>query len=180
MNNNKIMQWNVEDVKLWLKDNNFGVYSHKFEAHGINGLALLMLDEDDMKHLVENIGDRKNLYFNLKILKNNYSRESIIMNNQSLSYDAIDSIHKISGHVCEKCLKKIDNNFDLANDLITDASNLKSEKLKTFVSVFYLLFSSLWSTFMLTVVHDRVPDMQKYPPLPDIILGIFLSVYLGI
>ncbi len=46
----------------------------------------------------------------------------------------------------------------------------KSEKLKTFISLFYLFLASVWSAFMLTVVHDRVPDMAKYPPLPDLIL----------
>ena len=46
----------------------------------------------------------------------------------------------------------------------------KGEKRKTLVSMIYLFFIGMWTSFILTVVHDRVPDMQKYPPLPDLIL----------
>ena len=46
----------------------------------------------------------------------------------------------------------------------------RGEKRKTFLAVVYLFVTCLWTSFMLTVVHDRVPDMEKYPPLPDIIL----------
>lgn len=44
------------------------------------------------------------------------------------------------------------------------------EKRKTLVSMIYLFMIGLWTSFILTVVHNRVPDMAKYPPLPDLIL----------
>lgn len=35
----------------------------------------------------------------------------------------------------------------------------------------YGLFVSWLSAFVMVIVHDRVPDMERYPPLPDILLG---------
>ena len=44
------------------------------------------------------------------------------------------------------------------------------EKRKTAVAMIYLFLIGLWTSFVLTVVHDRVPDMHKHPPLPDLFL----------
>lgn len=41
---------------------------------------------------------------------------------------------------------------------------------KTLVALLYF-FSVTWITaFTMVIVHDRVPDMDKYPPLPDFVL----------
>ena len=48
--------------------------------------------------------------------------------------------------------------------------NLQPEFTKLLVSYVYM-FMVFWVTaFVMAVVHDRVPDMKKYPPLPDIVL----------
>ncbi len=74
---------------------------------------------------------------------------------------------------CENCLKKFDNspysNYSQVNMNIPIRC-YKGEKRKTLVSMIYLFVSGLWTSFILTVVHNRVPDMAKYPPLPDLIL----------
>ena len=44
------------------------------------------------------------------------------------------------------------------------------ETRKTLVAVLYFGFICLTKAFVQTIVHDRVPDMRKYPPLPDLIL----------
>ncbi len=73
---------------------------------------------------------------------------------------------------CENCLKKLDTSpysaFQANSD--TPIRCYRGEKRKTAVSMAYLFLIGLWTSFVLTVVHDRVPDMQKYPPLPDLIL----------
>lgn len=41
---------------------------------------------------------------------------------------------------------------------------------KALIAMGYL-FTVTWITaFVMVIVHDRVPDMKKYPPLPDIFL----------
>ena len=40
----------------------------------------------------------------------------------------------------------------------------------TGIAVMYGLFVSWLTAVVMTIVHDRVPDMNKYPLLPDIIL----------
>eukprot|EP00092_Neocalanus_flemingeri_P100210 GFUD01127975.1.p1 GENE.GFUD01127975.1~~GFUD01127975.1.p1 ORF type:complete len:471 (-),score=133.53 GFUD01127975.1:170-1582(-) len=50
------------------------------------------------------------------------------------------------------------------------ATKLNPERWKTAVAIMYALSVSWLTALTMTVVHDRVPDMNKYPPLPDIIL----------
>jgi hypothetical protein len=50
------------------------------------------------------------------------------------------------------------------------ATILNPERWKTAVAILYALSVSWLTALTMTVVHDRVPDMNKYPPLPDIIL----------
>jgi len=50
------------------------------------------------------------------------------------------------------------------------ATTLNPERWKTAVAIIYALSVSWLTALTMTVVHDRVPDMNKYPPLPDIIL----------
>lgn len=45
-----------------------------------------------------------------------------------------------------------------------------SELSRTMISMAYLWSSLLFTSFVMTLAHDRVPDMKTYPPLPDIVL----------
>ncbi|GMT33067.1 hypothetical protein PFISCL1PPCAC_24364 [Pristionchus fissidentatus] len=42
--------------------------------------------------------------------------------------------------------------------------------LKLAIAFSYCLLSLLITAFVMVLVHDRVPDMKMYPPLPDIVL----------
>jgi len=52
----------------------------------------------------------------------------------------------------------------------TFASPFPTERWKTALAIMYGMAVSWLTALVMTVVHDRVPDMNKYPPLPDIIL----------
>jgi len=46
----------------------------------------------------------------------------------------------------------------------------KPEIWKSVVAFLYFTFSTWITAIVMVIVHDRVPDMTKYPPLPDIFL----------
>nr|CAD7596773.1 unnamed protein product [Timema genevievae] len=47
---------------------------------------------------------------------------------------------------------------------------LRPEIWKTLIGLGYLFVVTWITAFVMVIVHDRVPDMKKYPPLPDIFL----------
>jgi len=49
-------------------------------------------------------------------------------------------------------------------------SQLKPERWKAILAFLYVLLVSWITAFVMVIVHDRVPDMETYPPLPDILL----------
>ncbi|XP_046391845.1 sphingomyelin synthase-related protein 1-like isoform X2 [Ischnura elegans] len=50
------------------------------------------------------------------------------------------------------------------------AKSLPPEVWKAVVAMAYLFIVTWITAFVMVIVHDRVPDMKKYPPLPDIFL----------
>jgi len=50
------------------------------------------------------------------------------------------------------------------------AKYVKQEVLKTLVALLYASFSLIICALIMTFVNDKVPDMETYPPLPDMFL----------
>ncbi|XP_035462346.2 sphingomyelin synthase-related protein 1 isoform X1 [Scophthalmus maximus] len=50
------------------------------------------------------------------------------------------------------------------------AGRLDPEVWKTILSSVYVFFVFGFTSFVMVIVHERVPDMRTYPPLPDIFL----------
>ena len=67
-----------------------------------------------------------------------------------------------STSVCFSCLNRQMRNF---------SQNLRPERWKTLLAFLYVLLVSWITAFVMVIVHDRVPDMERYPPLPDLLLG---------
>lgn len=59
---------------------------------------------------------------------------------------------------------------DFSDFGLCDTRVLDPELWKTLLSFIYVFAVFLLTAFVMVVVHDRVPDMQKYPPLPDFFL----------
>ncbi|MFH4976255.1 hypothetical protein AB6A40_002964 [Gnathostoma spinigerum] len=58
---------------------------------------------------------------------------------------------------------------DLIRKVESPDTNLKAF-IKLVIAFFYCTLSLLLTAFVMVLVHDRVPDMKTYPPLPDIVL----------
>lgn len=50
------------------------------------------------------------------------------------------------------------------------AGRLDPEVWKTVISSIYVFLVFGFTSFVMVIVHERVPDMRTYPPLPDIFL----------
>ncbi|XP_071455791.1 phosphatidylcholine:ceramide cholinephosphotransferase 2-like [Hetaerina americana] len=54
------------------------------------------------------------------------------------------------------------------------------EKWKTFIAFLFLVVNFILTTASLAVVHERVPDRDKYGPLPDVVLDHVSAVDWGL
>lgn len=66
-----ITKWKNEDVINYLKENNLGIYSHKFKEHNINGKDLLSLTSEELRidFDIRNLHNRKKLLRKISKLK---------------------------------------------------------------------------------------------------------------
>ena len=53
---------------------------------------------------------------------------------------------------------------------INKSKDLKVDYRKMFVAMIYAQLVLWLTSYTMVVVHDRVPDVVKYPPLPDLVL----------
>lgn len=54
------------------------------------------------------------------------------------------------------------------------------EKWKTFIAFLFLVINFILTTASLALVHERVPDRDKYGPLPDVVLDHITAVDWGL
>ena len=70
-----LSKWDVIKTTKWLSSIGYSDCIKCFQEHNINGRALLMLDENDMKEVIKhNVGQRKNVYHIIRIMQIRYNR----------------------------------------------------------------------------------------------------------
>ena len=176
-----VNQWTCKDVELWLKGNGFDDYIELFSnEHKIDGRALLVLNEDDLRNPpleLKILGDIKRLWIAISTLQQrNNPTTSLAMPTGSIGYvirnkiDQVDSLSRLMASSGKRRSRKFEDSDDERIDFIHPFSTI-SEKGRMFISLLYVSSAFFVTSFVAVfVVHDRVPDMKKYPPLPDIIL----------
>jgi hypothetical protein len=191
-------EWTCEDVGNWLSDEGFEKYSYFFSVeHSIDGAALLALTEDDLKQppiKLPVLGDIKRLMTKINKLKakdpdyvhtvkaNGVDVIDLIQKTQSggISFTSsasittsrvVDRVALSSPQVTTTIVQARPSSRPLVvSPTLQSCVYLDPELWKTLLSFVYVFAVFMLTAFVMVIVHDRVPDMQKYPPLPDLFL----------
>lgn len=167
------LDWSIADVQQWLQREGFGLHVvHVLcTENEINGKCLLALTEADftLEPLVKlPLRDRKLLYIAARLLQ----RE----NQPSLLQLGLVDLPPINLYSHHHHYTNKDSEYCDSERVSPPASEdgrspqLPPEIWKAFLSFCYVVFVTWITAFVMVIVHDRVPDMKKYPPLPDIFL----------
>ncbi|UJR20996.1 hypothetical protein I4U23_024096 [Adineta vaga] len=162
-----VASWTTADVERWLESLNLSNYINRLcKENGIDGLTLLLMREDDLKQSplsIERLCDIKKLWYHIRLLQCQQNDFYLPLNDQNTkqNHSSLSPSHLL-GTNNDSCSIHTEENVIV--------KTLKAEKRKTFVSFLYALMSGIWTSFIMVVVHNRVPNVQKYPPLPDLFL----------
>ncbi|ESO84792.1 hypothetical protein LOTGIDRAFT_221916 [Lottia gigantea] len=153
-----VKSWSCDDVGNWLKENGLEDYVPLLcEQHKVDGPALLALTEDDLKNPPLNIqvlGHVKKLSLKLGHLK----EEDIEC--RLKRYHVADTV--IDGFKTSR--KRFSNFYDRNNN------DTQNEILKPVLCFIYALCVSFLVAIGIVVCDNRVPDIRRNPPLPDLFL----------
>ncbi|ELU15615.1 hypothetical protein CAPTEDRAFT_148915 [Capitella teleta] len=160
-----VPQWSVAEVRIWLGNRGMGQFSETLcVQHKVDGQVLLSLTETDVREMIGTscLGDVKRLTLAVKEL-------------QLATPTPYDHIRSSNGSSPAKAVyARFDSEGStLSDDALTHkriSRRLEPEYSKLFLSYCYMFSVFLITAFVMVIVHDRVPDMEKYPPLPDIVL----------
>uniref|UniRef100_T1IW87 SAM domain-containing protein n=1 Tax=Strigamia maritima TaxID=126957 RepID=T1IW87_STRMM len=184
-----VLQWQIDDVAHWLADNGFSEYTDLFcEVHKIDGKGLITLTEADLRQSPLNIttlGDIKRLMISIRQLQVAHKSDLEML---GLNLDNFNSphLHHMQQTLTVPCrewprrnkhLRRESEESQTSDRMASDQEDegvtnrrLEPEVWKTIISIVYF-FAVTWITaIVMVIVHNRVPDMDKYPPLPDIFL----------
>lgn len=188
--------WSCRQVAQWLQDEGFGEYVELLcTEHRLDGPSLLALTEADLRGPplgLTVLGDIKRLA--LAILRLQRQNQSQL---QELGLQPVDSLdpgltpqgaesaewrYNGADHLCNGTeLRQRNTDRSRHNPTLCHihsngrcrlqlAGRLDPEVWKTVISCVYVFFVFGFTSFVMVIVHERVPDMRTYPPLPDIFL----------
>ncbi|XP_022902924.1 ceramide phosphoethanolamine synthase-like [Onthophagus taurus] len=177
MGESSILDWTPLEIEIWLKKEGFDEDVVKFVCveNKVNGKCLLAINESDFSidPLCKlPLKDRKLLYIALRALQR--ENQTLMM---ELGLVELPSVIYPGHHQQHFQQRSELNDFYYESDRISPpasedgrASKLPPEIGKAFLSFCYVVAVTWITAFVMVIVHDRVPDMKRYPPLPDIFL----------
>ncbi|XP_022229565.2 sphingomyelin synthase-related 1 [Drosophila obscura] len=183
----KVALWGLDEVEDWAIMENFSVIlTNCMRTELIDGEVLLLLTEDDVRALRYNLdyklsfGELKKFWLALSRLQRLVklscaSADDPVMNGQtqkSNSQPLVGSGGPSSPCACPPpqpldCPSYVS---DCETYLRMGRGSVAPEYFKTAMSLGYSFVVTWITSFVMVIVHERVPDMKRYPPLPDIFL----------
>ncbi|XP_052001743.1 sphingomyelin synthase-related protein 1-like isoform X2 [Xyrauchen texanus] len=183
--------WSSKQVASWLKEQGFCEYVDLLcSKHRLDGASMLCLSETDLRSPpleLKVLGDIKRLMLAVRRLQRQHTALSYLVS----EVNALSPIHTVGlDHtVCNSFAERGSGNYQHCNGVgavttvggehSTGYSNgkrkqnsgrLDPEYWKTALGALYAMLVCGVTSFVMVLVHERVPDMQMYPPLPDIFL----------
>ncbi|CAO1307285.1 unnamed protein product [Diamesa hyperborea] len=191
------INWTAKEVEQYLakKDVDLKILN-AMRSERVDGKSLLLLNERDLNNLEVKYGfllgdikrfsiivnkfqlENRQCFIFLGIpphFNNNVDQHSLLSNLINGSYQNSSQIH----HHPNYGSGSIDSHFGADLERISPAtsvdggrfaSSIQPELFKTALSMGYAFLVTWITAFVMVVVHERVPDMKRYPPLPDIFL----------
>lgn len=165
-----LLQWDMENTRRYLEEQGLDKESLDIlcTKNKIDGKCLLSLNETDFTLPPLNsltLRDRKCLYIICKSLQRD-NQESLF--EIGLVDNTGSSLYTNHHYKLESEYGELEHISPTISE--DGGTRFPAEKTKAFVSFCYVVAVTWITAFVMVIVHDRVPDMKKYPPLPDIFL----------
>ncbi|XP_016421920.1 sphingomyelin synthase-related protein 1 isoform X2 [Sinocyclocheilus rhinocerous] len=179
--------WSSKQVAGWLRDQGFREYVDLLcSKHRLDGASLLCLSETDLRSPpleLKVLGDIKRLMLAVRRLQ----RKHTALTQSGSEVSALSLIHtggtdrvisngfaeRGSGdrQHCNGAVTTVGGEHSYSNGKRKQyCVRLDPEYWKTALSALYAMLVCGVTSFVMVLVHERVPDMRTYPPLPDIFL----------
>ncbi|XP_076021081.1 sphingomyelin synthase-related protein 1-like [Genypterus blacodes] len=190
-----VTTWSCKQVGQWLREEGFSEYVELLcTQHRLDGPSLLALTETDLHGPplgLAVLGDIKRMALALRRLQgqNLAHMEELgltpgvhlraVLPHAAAGLDSNRDERRCNGHFCNGTELRLRSNGRTDYDPVCHthmkgrsnlAGRLDPEVWKTVLSSVYVMFVFGFTSFVMVIVHERVPDMRTYPPLPDIFL----------
>ncbi|MEQ2179108.1 Sphingomyelin synthase- protein 1 [Goodea atripinnis] len=179
-----VRHWTPKYVARWLKEEGFCDYVDLLcNKHRLDGTSLLALSEYDLRSPpleLKVLGDIKRLMMSIrKLQKQNIDLlEELGVPFGGLSPSSSGSnlewlCNGDPGRDCDSTnTAPVGEEYQQYTNgkYKQQMRRLDPEYWKTVLSSVYVVFVFGFTSFVMVIVHERVPDMRTYPPLPDIFL----------
>nr|XP_006630320.1 PREDICTED: sphingomyelin synthase-related protein 1 [Lepisosteus oculatus] len=182
-----VRRWTTKHVARWLREEGFSDYVDLLcNRHRLDGTSLLSLTEYDLRSPpleLKVLGDIKRLMVSIRKLQKQNSEVLEELGYTCEGWPAAAGAPQLQAadwlcngdpaRDCDGALSSLgaEPYQPYANGKYKQhPRRLDPEYWKTVLSCVYVVFVFGFTSFVMVIVHERVPDMRTYPPLPDIFL----------